>query len=182
MTADEIIKAILKAYDTCGELDYGENISMKEHMLQSACLAEKNGCSDQVIVASLLHDFGHLVSNMPNDIFERGEDNYHQSAGARALEAWFPQELVNAGRLHVDAKRYLCRVKPAYINKLSEASKMTLKVQGGPMNEREVKNFEAQPGYKMALQVRVYDDLGKEEFMERPELDYYIPKLKACLK
>ncbi len=82
---------------------------------------------------------------------------------------------------NADAKRYLCTATPAYRDKLSPASITTLEVQGGPMNEEEMAAFREKSGYRLALKVRVYDDLGKEPQMERPELDYYVPKLKACI-
>ena len=181
MTANRVISEILGAFETCGDLDYGENISMREHMLQTACLAERDGRDERVIVAALLHDYGHLVCNQPNNIFSEGRDNFHASVGARALENWFDEEIVGAVRLHVDAKRYLCATNPKYIARLSDASITTLEVQGGPMNGEEMLGFREQVGYKMSLIVRVYDDLGKEPKMSRPELKYYVPMLRRCL-
>lgn len=181
MTPDQVIEKILAAFDVCGHLDYGEEISMGEHMLQAAHLAEKHGESDDIVIASLLHDYGHLVCNLPNDTFYKNKDNYHESVGNDALKDWFPEHITVGVKLHVEAKRYLCAVKPSYIDKLSEASIMTLKVQGGPMSNAEIKKFEAKQGHEVALKVRIYDDLGKEPRMDRPDLDYYIPKLKACL-
>ena len=181
LSADELLQDILAAFAACGHLDYGESISMQEHMLQSAYLAECKGENDALIVATLLHDYGHLVCNMPNNTFEVGVDNYHEEAGANALQKFFGEEIIGAIRLHVAAKRYLCAATPAYYDKLSPASVTTLEVQGGPMNEQEMAEFRTLAGHRMALKVRVYDDLGKEPQMQRPELEHYIPKLKACM-
>lgn len=180
-SADAIIDEILAAFAASGHLDYGEHISMQEHMLQAACLADRKGEDDAVVVATLLHDYGHLVCNLPNNTFETGIDNYHEEVGAKALENWFGDDIVGAVRLHVDAKRYLCTATPAYRDKLSQASITTLEVQGGPMNDAEMEAFREQPGHRLALKVRVYDDLGKDPQMERPELDHYVPKLRACI-
>jgi len=180
-TPDLIVEKILAAFAASGHLDYGEHISMEEHMLQAACLAERNGEDDAVIVATLLHDYGHLICNMPNNTFEEGVDNCHEEVGATALEDWFGDDIVGAVRLHVAAKRYLCAATPAYLEKLSPASITTLAVQGGPMNEAEMAVFRNQSGHSIALKVRVYDDLGKESHMERPGLEHYIPKLEACI-
>jgi len=49
------------------------------------------------------------------------------------------------------------------------------------MSDEEMIEFRRQAGHKMALKVRVYDDLGKEPQMQRPELEYYVPMLKRCL-
>lgn len=179
--ADEMIEEILAAFAACGHMDYGESISMQEHMIQAACIAERNGEDDAVIVATLLHDYGHLVCNMPNNTFLDGVDNYHEEVGAKALEQWFGEDITGAVRLHVDAKRYLCAATPSYMDKLSAASITTLEVQGGPMNEEEMAAFREKSGSKLALKVRVYDDLGKEPGMARPELGHYVPILKACI-
>lgn len=179
---DQAIEEILDAFAACGDLDYGENISMREHMLQTAYLAESSGGSDDLIVAALLHDYGHLVCNLPNNTFSEGKDNFHETVGARALANWFGDGIVGAIRLHVDAKRYLCAATPDYESKLSEASIITLAVQGGPMGEREMTEFRRQSGHSMALRIRVYDDLGKEREMRRPELEHYVPVLKRCLR
>jgi predicted HD phosphohydrolase len=181
MNADQVIEEILNAYATCGHLDYGEHISMQEHMLQAAHLAERNGESDTVVVATLLHDYGHLICNMPNNTFEDGMDNFHEQLGAKSLENWFGKEIIGAIALHVDAKRYLCSASPGYRNKLSQASITTLAVQGGPMNEQEMTWFREQKGHQMALKVRIYDDQGKDPHMERPGLDHYIPMLRKCM-
>jgi predicted HD phosphohydrolase len=181
MTVNQVIEEILGAYETGGDLDYGENISMREHMLQTACLAEQDGNEERIIIAALLHDYGHLVCQQPNDIFAEGGDNFHQVLGARALENWFDEEIVGAVRLHVDAKRYLCAANNNYLARLSDASITTLGVQGAPMNNEEMIEFRKHAGYKMALTIRVYDDLGKVPGMPRPELEYYLPMLARIL-
>ena len=181
MTINQVIAEILGAYETGGDLDYGENISMREHMLQTACLAERGGRDERIIVAALLHDYGHLVCDQPNNIFSEGDNNFHETVGARALENWFDEEVVGAIRLHVAAKRYLCAANPKYMSRLSDASITTLAVQGGPMKSEEMVEFREQAGYRMALTIRVYDDLGKEPKMQRPELEYYVPMLRRCL-
>ncbi len=181
MSANQVIEEILAAFDTGGDLDYGENISMREHMLQTACLAERGGGEERLIVAALLHDYGHLICDRPNNIFSEGKDNFHETVGAQALKSWFDEEIVGAVRLHVDAKRYLCAANPKYMTRLSDASITTLAVQGGPMTSKEMAGFREQTGHEMALTIRVYDDQGKEAKMRRPELEYYVPMLRRCL-
>ncbi len=46
---------------------------------------------------------------------------------------------------HVGAKRYLCWKDPSYHAKLSDASKTTLKFQGGPMKKAEALKWEKDP-------------------------------------
>ncbi len=181
MTTDEIVEQILDAFAKCGHLDYGENISMKEHMLQTAFLADENDEDNNVVVAALLHDFGHLICNMPNNTFDEGSDNYHEELGANALQDWFEDDIVDAVRLHVDAKRYLCAANPKYKDKLSKASITTMAIQGGPMNQREMLAFRRKKGHRIAIRIRTYDDLGKMPEMQRPGLEHYIPKIRECL-
>ena len=181
-SADAIIAEITGAFAAWGHLDYGESISMREHMLQSAYFAELDGADDRLIVAALLHDFGHLICNLPTTTFAKGVDNGHEDVGADALAAWFDHDIVAAVRLHVAAKRYLCAANPAYREQLSPASIVTLKVQGGPMTDNEMRSFEQQAGHEMALRIRIYDDRGKLAELERPGLEHYLPMLRACLK
>ena len=178
---DSIVKEIRDAFATNGHLDHGENISMQEHMLQAAWLAEQDGADERVVVATLLHDYGHLVCDLPRDTLVDGYDNHHESLGADALSNWFEEDIVNAVRLHVAAKRYLCGSNPGYRDELSDASKTTLEIQGGPMTGDELFAFRNLPGHDMAVQVRVYDDRGKINGMERPELDHYVPMIRRCL-
>lgn len=150
-------------------------------MLQTAYLAEQNGEENRVVAAALLHDYGHLICNMPNSIFDEGRNNHHEAIGAVALEGWIDDEIAEAIRLHVDANRYLRAANPAYREKLSDASITALGIQGGPMTAQEMLEFRQQKGHKLAARIRVYDDLGKMAEMERPELAHYVPKIKYRL-
>ena len=47
-----------------GEAYLGERVSMADHMLQAAYTAERSSASDEVVVAALLHDIGHLVNDV----------------------------------------------------------------------------------------------------------------------
>ena len=55
-------------------------------------------------------------------------------------------------RLHVPAKRYLCATRAEYLGKLSRASVLILKLQGGLMSDAEIAAFEAEPFFREALQ------------------------------
>ncbi|KMW57127.1 hypothetical protein AIOL_002087 [Candidatus Rhodobacter oscarellae] len=58
---------------------------------------------------------------------------------------FFPPLVVDCVRYHVPAKRYLCATDPAYMDQLSDASVLSLGLQGGPMSADEVAAFEANP-------------------------------------
>lgn len=134
---------------------------MTEHGLQAAHFAELEGAGESVIAAALLHDIGHLIASVPDDIADWTRDARHEDTGARWLTKWFGPAVAEPVRLHVRAKRYLCAVDPTYFSQLSPASVLTLKLQGGPMPADEVAGFEAEPGYREAIVVRRCDDRGK---------------------
>ena len=165
-----------------GESYLGEAVTMRDHMLQAAWQAENAGASDKVIAAALLHDIGHYVGEFGDDYIEKGLDNRHQLSGAKILENFFDIEVVQPVKLHVDAKRYLCAVDPDYLNELSDASIKTLALQGGPMNQAEVEEFESQPGYETAVQVRKYDDNAKDPYISTPSIEHYLKYVQKALE
>jgi predicted HD phosphohydrolase len=60
-----------------------------------------------------------------------------------------------------------------YFAKLSPASVITLKLQGGPMAAHEIAEFESEPFYKDAVRVRQWDDQGKVAGLKTPGLGDY---------
>ena len=125
------------------------------------------------LIAVRLHDIGHFVGDFPVESLEQGTDNLHEEAGASFLAPYFPAAVTEPIRLHVAAKRYLCTVDKDYFSQLSAASVNSLKVQGGPMNREQVKQFEACPYYRDAVQLRRYDDDGKIAGLTiKPVADY----------
>lgn len=140
---------------------FGEAVSMTEHALQTAHFARLDGAPPWLELAALLHDVGHLVEDVPDDIADWVTDAHHENIGARWLAPRFGVELAAVVRLHVPAKRYLCATDAGYFAKLSPASVHTLTLQGGPMSAPEVADFELQPQYREAVQVRRCDDRGK---------------------
>lgn len=160
-----------------GSAYYGrEAITQTEHALQCAALAEQAGESPAVIVASLLHDVGHLMMAESNL-----EDKRHQDVGARALAALLGEDVVAPVRLHVPAKRYLCAVDADYWSTLSQASKDSLVLQGGPFAADEVAAFERLPYFAEAVRLRKYDDLAKVPGAVTPPLRHYLDVLETVL-
>lgn len=156
--------------------DYiGEAVSQFEHALQCAYFAEKLGHSEEVILASLLHDIGHVaLSSRQPQMADLGIIN-HEWIGARlALDMGFSKKTAFLIGHHVNAKRYLAAKKDSYKSSLSPASANTLKFQGGPMTLAEQSVFEALPYFKEALQVRTNDEKGKETDLSLPSFEHYI--------
>ena len=183
LTHDTIIPFLGEIFARRGAEEYlGEPVSIAEHMLQGAQLAEESGAREEVVAAALLHDVGHFTHDFPTDAADLGIDSRHEEAGAKVLEDFFPQVIVDCVRYHVDAKRYLCATDPEYYSALSDASVLSLKLQGGPMSEDEVKAFEQNPNYREIVQVRIWDDIGKVPGHETPGFDHYLPLLERVVQ
>ncbi|WNK19908.1 HD domain-containing protein [Halomonas piscis] len=183
LNADNIVEFIADIFSRRGGDSYlGEDVTMSEHMLQSARLAEKAKAPDTLVAAALLHDIGHYTSEFPEESLEQGQDNYHETSGARVLQDFFPESVIQPIELHVAAKRYLCATSDDYFSRLSPASVNSLNVQGGPMSREEVEEFEKNTYYKDALRLRVWDDEGKDANMETPPFSHYMPLLKGLVQ
>jgi phosphonate degradation associated HDIG domain protein len=158
---------------------YGESISMAEHSLQAAYFAQAQGAPPGLIVAALLHDIGHLVEEVPSDLADWTEDAHHERVGGRWLALRFRPEVSEPVRLHVPAKRYLLATDAEYFARLSPASVITLKLQGGPMAAHEVAQFETEPFYRDAVRIRQWDDQGKVVGLKTPGLSDYRSLIEA---
>jgi phosphonate degradation associated HDIG domain protein len=177
-----IVPFLAAIFERRGAEEYlGEPVTMAEHMLQSAWLAEKDGASEELVAAALLHDIGHFTSEFgaysPGDT----EDKHHDDAGAEVLGPFFPPVVTECVRLHVAAKRYLCATDPAYFGKLSPASVHTLSLQGGPMRAEEVAEFRTNPFHAEAVRVRIWDEGGKVAGMKTRAFGDYAPLLQRVV-
>jgi phosphonate degradation associated HDIG domain protein len=156
-----------------GAVYFGEPVSQLEHALQTALQAEQEGASDALLAAALLHDIGHLLLKLPEDIADRGIDGWHERVGALWLARYFPAAVTEPIRLHVAAKRYLCAVDGEYRSRLSAASIQSLALQGGPMSYKEMREFEASPYARDGVRLRHWDDLAKVAELKAPGLSQY---------
>lgn len=182
LNRDNIVEFIGGIFDRRGDEEYlGEPVTMAEHMLQGATIAEQNGQPEEIIVGALLHDIGHFTSEFGTFSMDDTEDRYHEEAGAEVLEQFFPSVITDCVRYHVAAKRYLCATKPEYFNRLSEASVHSLNLQGGPMNAEEVAEFEKNPNLKQIIAVRYLDEAGKRADMETPDYWHFAPMVQRMV-
>jgi phosphonate degradation associated HDIG domain protein len=162
---------------------YGlHEITQRQHALQSAWLAERQGCPEPLIVASLLHDIGHMVHDLGENPAEAGVDDRHEALGHAFLVGWFGPEVTEPVRLHVAAKRYLCATEADYFAKLSPDSVLSLSLQGGPMSAEEVAAFEALPEHAAAVQLRRFDEAAKVKGLETPPVAHFLPHVARCLR
>lgn len=170
---------IADMYRSGGQAEYfGENVTQLEHALQCAYLAFSSDQEEEVVIAALFHDIGHLIPMEPGssdaEQFRPLGNIRHQKAGAAFLEQLgFSSKVCELVRSHVDAKRYLCFSNPAYYEGLSNASKLTLEYQGGPMDELEARAFEADPLFQLKIVFRLWDEQAKVPGLAVPGLDCY---------
>lgn len=157
-----------------GDSEYGgEAVTQLEHALQTAALALHANAEPSLIVAALLHDVGHLLHELPDDAPDSGIDDHHENSGFRFLRESFPDSVVQPVRMHVEAKRYLCAIEPQYLNGLSEPSRVSLRLQGGPMDEAEAAEFRARPFAEDAVRLRRWDDQAKVAGLQTPSLEHF---------
>ena len=182
LNRDNIVAFIGDIFERRGDEEYlGEPVTMAQHMLQGATIAEQNGQSEEIIVGALLHDIVHFTSEFGTYQPDDTEDRHHEDAGAEVLEQFFPSVITDCCRYHVAAKRYLCATKPEYFSRLSAASVHTLELQGGPMTPEEVAEFEVNPNIKEIIQVRYLDEAGKRADMVTPEFCHFAPMVQRMV-
>jgi phosphonate degradation associated HDIG domain protein len=183
MSADDAVQAITDLFASEGATEYlGEPVTQAAHLLQAAALAERDGAGDALIAAALLHDVGHFAGTLSGPDLMRGRDARHGEAGAAWLAQWFGEEVTEPVRLHVAAKRYLCAVEPGYAAALSPASVYTLGVQGGPMHDAELAEFQANRYAAAAVRVRRWDDAAKDPDAQPPALDHFANVLRGLAR
>lgn len=173
------VDEVLDLYRRWGADHYDEELSQLDHAVQTAALAVADGAADELVAAALLHDVGHLLELEARD--GRGElpteDLDHESVGARYLAGLFGPGVTGPIALHVRAKRYRCAVDPAYLDGLSDGSRRSLALQGGPADAAEVAGFESNPGFRDAVRLRGWDDGGKVDGLVVSDLEHYGPLL-----
>ena len=167
-----IVDKIINNYKTKKDFYIGEKVTISEHMIQTAMLAENNHSSKSLICACLLHDYGHFVIEDPDLLVSKSIDGKHENVGFNFLKYYFKPEVTEPIKLHVQAKRYLCRNK-SYYDLMSDPSKISLELQGGTMNDDEAQKFTSSKFYKDAITLRKYDDDGKIPNVKVKKIDDY---------
>ncbi len=176
LSSAERADLIISLYNLYGNEDYiGEPVSQLEHMCQCAMLAEEEGYEEEVILAALFHDLGHFCEHIqPVELMDGFGVVDHEKLGSEfLLSNGFSDTIASLVRNHVQAKRYLTYHLPEYYAKLSEASKETLRFQGGRMTGDEAAAFEADPLFELHIKLRKWDEQAKLEQQPLPPLEKY---------
>jgi len=161
---------IVRLYAQKAGAQYGsEAVSQLEHALQCAGLALAEGADGELVAAAFLHDIGHLVAPRAHEV-DNDIDDVHQYIALPFLKGTFGAAVLEPIKLHVDAKRYLCRTEPAYWASLSPASQHSLVLQGGVHTPEQAAAFLQQPYAADAVRLRRWDDLAKVPGAATPDL------------
>ena len=167
-----------------GDEDYdGEPVSQASHMIQCAMLAMGEG-EVELTIGAFLHDIGHLLKHEQETeaMGNFGVVN-HEGIGASYLrERGFSERICAVVANHVAAKRYLVATDKMYAAKLSPASKETLKWQGGPMTDKEVKAFRNHSFFDDIIKVRLWDEKAKDTHIKMLHLSHFINLIYDHLK
>ncbi|KAF9268573.1 hypothetical protein L218DRAFT_940468 [Marasmius fiardii PR-910] len=176
-----------------GQRDYiGEQVSQLEHSLQAANCARTTTHVGTVVIAALLHDIGHFLPkstlnmlelpspasdtdmvSLSNSTIKLGRTG-HETIGATYLSSLgFPGIVCDLVGAHVVAKRYLTATEGEYWDSLSDASKASLEVQGGPFPPSEAEEFKKDPLFQEKVAMRRFDDYAKVVGLEVPEIEEY---------
>jgi predicted HD phosphohydrolase len=143
----------------------GEPVSQMAHALGTAWLAWQAKASQPLIAAAFLHDCGHLLSGLPGTPSAQGVDDAHELLASSVLSAWLNPAVTEPIRLHVAAKRALV-CDSNYSAHLSDDSKRSLVLQGGPFNAEQLDAFHTEPYSQNALRLRSWDDAAKSPAMQ----------------
>tara|TARA_B100000927_G_scaffold176390_1_gene142145 strand:- start:104 stop:640 length:537 start_codon:yes stop_codon:yes gene_type:complete len=168
----QVIDKIISNFTNNKSLYIGEKVTMSEHMIQTAMLAEKAKCDDNLICSSLLHDYGHFILENPDELVELNIDGQHENIGYEYLKSFFKKEIVEPIKYHVLAKRYLANDKK-YYDLLSEASKTSLELQGGVLSPEECNKFETQEYFKPSILLRKFDEAAKKTDIKMKSIHDY---------
>ena len=184
---------LVKAYDATLQ-GWSHALELREHetaghsrraVQMTIRLARALGISQDQLVhiqrGALLHDIGHLLHDLPDDVADNGIDTQHESTGSAWLSQYFDLAVTEPVRMHVAAKRYLAFMEPGYFDKLSDASKLSLRLQGGPMSHAQAAAFEAGPFFADAIRLRRWDEEAKIVGYTGPALAYFEAQVAASL-
>ena len=177
----QVVDKIITNFTNNKSLYIGEKVTMSEHMIQTAMLAEKAKCNDDLICSCLLHDYGHFILDNPDELVKENLDGKHEDIGYEYLKNIFKKEVIEPIKYHVQAKRYLARDKN-YFELLSVASKISLKLQGGVLNDDESTKFEEQDYFKSTILLRKFDDAAKKTDIKMKSIHDYKKLLTSKIK
>ena len=158
------------ARGACESNDAG--VTLLDHALQTASLLARQAPADgELQVAGLLHDIGSC--------FAPGRPRTHAGTGGAFVEELLGPRVAWLVSNHDLAKRYLVTTDPDYWTRLSDHSRATFELQGGPLSTRERLRLRESPMLGDLLTLRGADDLAREPGRSDLELDAWRTVLES---
>lgn len=174
--AERVLEQVFGLMNEQGSGAYhGEPVTQLEHMLQAGDLALRDEPDAEMVLAAFLHDIGHLCGHLlpVAEMDGLGVEDHEAVGEAYLLAMGFSGRVGRLVRSHVEAKRYLACREPGYLERLSDASRRTLLLQGGPMTAVEADLFAADPDFHSFLRLRAWDDAAKVPGIEPTPISYF---------
>jgi predicted HD phosphohydrolase len=129
-------------------------INLLDHALQTASMLEREAPSDDELqAAGLLHDVGACLAP--------GRPRTHAGTGRTFVEELLGPRVAWLVSNHDVAKRYLVTTDPGYWERLSDHSRATFELQGGPLTVRERHRLRDAPGFPDLMLLRTADDFAR---------------------
>jgi len=183
VSPETVADTIINLYKSeLGAQHYGEAITQEQHALQAAYEAQLDGADDEMIIAALLHDIGHICVQHVENMGSYGIKQHDHIGALFVRENGFSERVAQLIEGHVQAKRYLVYKNEEYYERLSPASKQTLIYQGGPMTANEAAQFEQDPLFKDKLKMRDWDERAKESGKKVSNIETYRDMIITHLK
>ena len=110
-----ILDKIISNFKNNKSLYIGEKITMSEHMIQSAMLAEKAKSKDLLVCSCLLHDYGHFIIEDPDELVKNNKDGNHESIGYEYLKNFF-KNLIEIGNIPMTLFHWELNNDPSVLN------------------------------------------------------------------
>ena len=89
------IEKIIDKFQNNKSLYIGEKVTIAEHMIQSAMMAEKTKSKGTLICSCLLHDYGHFILDDPDELVREKKDGKHEDVGYEYLKNISKKKLLN---------------------------------------------------------------------------------------
>ena len=89
-----IVDEIINKYKTNNSLYIGEKITISNHMIQTAMLAEKDNSPKSLVCSCLLHDYGHFIIENPDLLVSKLLDGKHEYLAFKFLNKYFKPNIV----------------------------------------------------------------------------------------
>ena len=90
-----ILDKIISNFKNNKSLYIGEKITISEHMIQSAMLAEKAKSNDALVCSCLLHDYGHFIIENPDELVKMIKMAIMKVWDTNILKVFLKKKLLN---------------------------------------------------------------------------------------